>query len=177
MELGTGEALVSFLNEDGQPEIVERAKILPPQCLMAAASDEAMKKAIDEQAPLMEKYGTAEDRESAFEQITEMAEDEAEAAEEAAEAEAKAKEEAEAAEKARKEEEKAAAKAEREAEKAAERAAREAEKAAEREAKARQKQTEDIVESIGKIATSFLGTFGRDAAKQISRGLFGTRRR
>ena len=38
LELGTGEALVSFLNEDGQPEIVERAKILPPQCLMAAAS-------------------------------------------------------------------------------------------------------------------------------------------
>ena len=33
LELGTGEALVSFLNEDGQPEIVERAKILPPQCL------------------------------------------------------------------------------------------------------------------------------------------------
>lgn len=32
LELGTGEALVSFLNEDGQPEIVERAKILPPQC-------------------------------------------------------------------------------------------------------------------------------------------------
>ena len=30
LELGTGEALVSFLNEDGQPEIVERAKILPP---------------------------------------------------------------------------------------------------------------------------------------------------
>ena len=37
LELGTGEALVSFLNADGQPEIVERAKILPPQCLMAAA--------------------------------------------------------------------------------------------------------------------------------------------
>lgn len=32
LELGTGEALVSFLNENGQPEIVERAKILPPQC-------------------------------------------------------------------------------------------------------------------------------------------------
>lgn len=33
LELGTGEALVSFLNEDGQPEIVERAKILPPPVL------------------------------------------------------------------------------------------------------------------------------------------------
>lgn len=167
LELGTGEALVSFLNEDGQPEIVERAKILPPQCLMAAASDEAMKKALDEQAELMKKYGTAEDRESAFEQIAEMAEDEAEAAEEAEEEEAaKAEEEAKAAEKARKEEEKAA-----------EHAAREAEKAAEREAKAREKQTQDVIKNIGKIATSFLGAFGRDAAKEISRGLFGTRRR
>ena len=166
LELGTGEALVSFLNEDGQPEIVERAKILPPQCLMAAASDEAMKKALDEQAELMEKYGTAEDRESAFEQIAEMAEDEAEAAEEAAEEAAKAEEEAKAAEKARKEEEKAA-----------ERAAREAEKAAEREERAREKQTQDVIKNIGKIATSFLGAFGRDAAKEITRGLFGTRRR
>lgn len=166
LELGTGEALVSFLNEDGQPEIVERAKILPPQCLMAAASDEAMKKALDEQAELMEKYGTAEDRESAFEQIAEMAEDEAEAAEEAAGEAAKAEEEAKAAEKARKEEEKAA-----------ERAAREAEKAAEREERAREKQTQDVIKNIGKIATSFLGAFGRDAAKEITRGLFGTRRR
>ena len=166
LELGTGEALVSFLNEDGQPEIVERAKILPPQCLMAAASDEAMKKALDEQAELMEKYGTAEDRESAFEQIAEMAEDEAEAAEEAAEEAAKAEEEAKAAEKARKEEEKAA-----------ERAAHEAEKAVEREERAREKQTQDVIKNIGKIATSFLGAFGRDAAKEITRGLFGTRRR
>ena len=166
LELGTGEALVSFLNEDGQPEIVERAKILPPQCLMAAASDEAMKKALDGQAELMEKYGTAEDRESAIEQIAEMAEDEAEAAEEAAEEAAKAEEEAKAAEKARKEEEKAA-----------ERAAREAEKAVEREERAREKQTQDVIKNIGKIATSFLGAFGRDAAKEITRGLFGTRRR
>lgn len=166
LELGTGEALVSFLNEDGQPEIVERAKILPPQCLMAAASDEAMKKALDEQTDLMKKYGTAEDRESAFEQIAEMAEDEAEAAEEAAEEAAKAEKEAKAAEKARKEEEKAA-----------ERAAREAEKAVEREERAREKQTQDVIKNIGKIATSFLGAFGRDAAKEITRGLFGTRRR
>ena len=30
-ELGTGEALVSFLNEKGQPSVVERAYILSPQ--------------------------------------------------------------------------------------------------------------------------------------------------
>ncbi|MEF2672302.1 MAG: helicase HerA-like domain-containing protein, partial [Adlercreutzia sp.] len=37
LELGTGEALVSLLNEDGQPSIVERARVLPPECRMAAA--------------------------------------------------------------------------------------------------------------------------------------------
>ena len=133
---------------------------------MAAASGEAMKKALDDQADLMEKYGAPEDRESAFEQIAEMADDEAQAVEAAAQEAAKAEEEAKAAEKARKEEEKAA-----------ERGAREAEKAAEREAKARQKQTQDAIKNIGKIATSFLGAFGRDAAKEITRRLFGTRRR
>ena len=61
--------------------------------------------------------------------------------------------------------------------KEAERAAREAEKAAEREERAREKQTQDVIKNIGKIATSFLGAFGRDAAKEIIRGLFGTRRR
>ena len=98
LELGTGEALVSFLNEDGQPEIVERAKILPPQCLMAAASDDAIKGVMDGQSDLMNKYGTAVDRESAFEIIS----GEAEKADEE-KAEAEAKEAKEAAEKAQKE--------------------------------------------------------------------------
>lgn len=112
LELGTGEALVSFLNEDGQPEIVERAKILPPQCLMAAASDDAIKGVMDGQPDLMNKYGTAVDRESAFEIISGEAE---KADEEKAEAEAKAEEEKKAIEEA-KEAEKAAEKAQKEAE-------------------------------------------------------------
>ena len=57
LELGTGEALVSFLNADGQPEVVERAKILPPQCLMAAADEATMKAALDAQADFMARYG------------------------------------------------------------------------------------------------------------------------
>lgn len=112
LELGTGEALVSFLNEDGQPEIVERAKILPPQCLMAAASDDAIKGVMDDQSDLMNKYGTAVDRESAFEIISGEAE---KADEKKAEAEAKAEEEKKAIEEA-KEAEKAAEKAQKEAE-------------------------------------------------------------
>ena len=37
--LGTGEALVSFQNEKGEPEIVEKATILPPQSMMGTLSD------------------------------------------------------------------------------------------------------------------------------------------
>ena len=177
MELGTGEALVSFLNEDGQPEIVERAKVLPPQCLMAAASDEALKAALDGQTELMGKYGEAVDRESAFEQLEEAAEEEAEADKLAAEREALEKEKAEFEAKKAKEAEKAAAKAEREAEKAAAKAAREAEREAERAERAREKQQEQMMKGIGKLANSILGTFGREATRQITRNLFGGRRR
>ena len=38
--LKTGEALVSFLDEDGAPGIVERVTILPPQSMLGALSDE-----------------------------------------------------------------------------------------------------------------------------------------
>ena len=66
-ELGTGEALVSFLNADGRPEIVERAKVLAPECLMAAADEMHINAAIGAQMQLMQKYGTAVDNESAYE--------------------------------------------------------------------------------------------------------------
>ncbi len=159
LELGTGEALVSFLNEDGQPEIVERAKILPPQCLMAAASDDVMKEALSAQDELMKKYGEAIDRESAEEQIEELEEEEEKAAKE--EEERKKREE----EKAMKEKAKA---------KAAEKAAIRAE---ERKIRQREKQQEQMMKGIGKIASQVLGSFGREATRQITRNLFGGRRR
>ena len=169
LELGTGEALVSFLNEDGQPSIVERAKILPPQCLMAAASEETMAAAIEGQKDLMDKYATAIDRESAYEVIT---------GEQAAEAEADALAEERAALEAEREAlEKEREKAEKAAEKEAEKAAREAEKEAERAARAAQKQQEAAMKEVGKIASSIFGTFGREISKQVSRNLFGGRRR
>lgn len=39
-ELATGEALVSFLNENGEPSIVERTFILPPQSYTSSITDE-----------------------------------------------------------------------------------------------------------------------------------------
>ena len=38
-ELGTGEALLSFQNENGEPEVVEKATILPPQSKMGTLDD------------------------------------------------------------------------------------------------------------------------------------------
>lgn len=169
LELGTGEALVSFLNEEGQPSVVENAKILPPQCLMAAADEEHLNAAIAAQQALMEKYGTAVDRESAFEKISGEAEKAAEQAELDAE---RAELEAQKAE-LEKQQAAAEAKAAKEAEKAAAKAEREAEKEAERQAKAAAKQQEQMVREITKTASSILGQIGRDASKQIMRGLFG----
>lgn len=39
LELSTGEALVSFINEDGQPSVVERGFILPPQSKMGVINE------------------------------------------------------------------------------------------------------------------------------------------
>lgn len=65
-QLGTGEALVSLLDEKGAPGIVEKAHILCPQSRMAAITD-AERSALLSASPLMSRYGTAVDRESAFE--------------------------------------------------------------------------------------------------------------
>ena len=40
LELGTGEALISFQNEKGAPEVVEKATILPPQSRMGVITTE-----------------------------------------------------------------------------------------------------------------------------------------
>ncbi len=45
-QLGTGEALVSFLAEDGSPGIVERAFILPPQSQMGIVDDSVRKEVL-----------------------------------------------------------------------------------------------------------------------------------
>ena len=168
LELGTGEALVSFLDEDGRPSIVENAKILPPQCLMAAASDEAKAAVLQSQAALMEKYGTAIDRESAYEKILNEQEQNAAAAELERQ---RAELEAQKAEFAKQQE--AAQKA---AEKEAERQRKAAEKEAELQLKAAERERQKQRVAMARMATNILGSAGRTAANQIIRGLFGTRR-
>ena len=113
MELGVGEALVSFLDEEGIPCVVERAGILPPQSLMGPADEKTVQSLIvtDE---FDVKYREAVDRESAYELLTraneELAKQREEAEAAAAEEKQRAKEEKEA-ERQRLKEEKAAEKA------------------------------------------------------------------
>ncbi len=165
LNLGTGEALVSFLDEDGRPSVVEYAKILPPQCLMAAANDATMQAAYSAQAPLQEKYGAAVDRESAYEMIAAAKEEQEKADALAAERAAFEKEKAEFEAKKAKEEEVARKKAEKEAE----RAARAAEKKAEAEERAKQRKQEQRERQVASLATSFT----RTAGNQIVRGILG----
>ncbi len=68
MELETGEALISFLDEKGAPSIVERAKMLCPQGQIGPISDEERATAIKESG-LDKKYGETLDRESAYEML------------------------------------------------------------------------------------------------------------
>ncbi len=127
MALGTGEALVSFQNENGEPEIVEKATILPPQSKMGVIDDITRNKVIN-MSPLVGKYEEVVERDSAFEELDKMIKEKYEEEEAARQAELEAKQ----AEKEAKEAEKAAKQAEKEqkeAERLAEKKKREAEKA------------------------------------------------
>ncbi|MBP5677396.1 MAG: DUF853 family protein [Bacteroidales bacterium] len=66
IELATGEALVSFLDENGAPNIVQRAKVLFPQSQVGAITPE-QRSAIIRSSRLYGKYDKMIDRESAFE--------------------------------------------------------------------------------------------------------------
>lgn len=79
-ELGTGEVLVSLLDEDGVPSIVERAYVMPPRSFLGVA-EENLRHRLIAISPLYEKYAKVIDRESAYEILQKRAQD-AEAAEE-----------------------------------------------------------------------------------------------
>jgi uncharacterized protein len=76
-KLGTGEALVSTLQDKGIPMPVEHTLVAPPRCRMGAIT-EAERMQVRAGSPVGAKYDTTVDRESAFEMLakkaTEMAE-------------------------------------------------------------------------------------------------------
>ncbi len=127
-ELGTGEALVSFQNEKGEPEVVEKVTILPPQSKMGTISDMERNKVINN-SELCGKYEEVIEKEDAAHLVLNKKYDE----------EKQAKEEEErikAEEKQKIEEEKRAEKERKEQEKAEKEAARLAEKERKEEEKA-----------------------------------------
>lgn len=175
MELGVGEALVSFLDEDGIPTVVERAKILPPQSLMGPAEANAVANAVAADEFDL-KYRESIDRESAYEIITaaneELERKRAEESEAAAAEKQRLKDEADAEKQRQKEE--AAAEKQRQKEAAAaeklrlkEEAAAEkqrlkeeaaAQKAAEKEAAAKKKVAQRAVTNAASSVAASLST-------------------
>lgn len=145
LSLGTGEAVVSFLGEDGIPGIAQKAYILPPACNFNTISDSERDNKIKESL-LYSKYAKAVDNDTAFEFLQRKGLEDAKAAEEAAQ---KAIEEKE--------------------------AAKEAEKKAKEDAKAAKQATSARNRAIKTIGNSVVGTVGREVGKNVGKkfGSFG----
>ena len=71
-ELGVGEALVSFLDEKGRPNVVERAMVIAPESKMGMLGTEGLNSAINK-SPLYGRYEDMIDRESAYEKLSSVA--------------------------------------------------------------------------------------------------------
>ena len=199
MSVGVGEALVSFLDEEGIPSVVERAFILPPQSLMGPAEEKAVQSlVVSDEFDL--KYRESVDRESAYEILVRANEElelrRQQEAEAAAAEKQRLKEEAEAERQRLKEE--AAAEKQRLKEEAA--AQREAEKEAERRKKAIQRAASNAASSVARsvstnivntltggrtvstgtmakrAATNALSSVMREGSQSIIRGLFGNKK-
>ena len=156
--LGVGQALISVLDEEGVPSVVEQAGVLPPRSSMKAASAEDIASAV-KNSPMAERYNNSEDRRSAYEMLEE--------------ARAEAQEQAE--------------KEAREAEKEKQRQQKEKEKAASRSTSSRsssssrststKKRQSTLEKTVNKTLTTAANTVGRELGKQLIRGLFGNVKR
>ena len=82
-QLKTGEALISFLDQDGVPGVVKRAAILPPQSYIGAISEELRKTFIDTSI-FCGVYDQIVDRESAYEYLVASMNETAQAAQQPA---------------------------------------------------------------------------------------------
>jgi len=75
-ELGVGEALVSMLDEEGRPTVVDRAKIVPPRSQVGAITPDQRKQII-QSSNIAGHYEKSVDRESAYEKLQARARDKA----------------------------------------------------------------------------------------------------
>lgn len=153
MELGVGEALVSCLDENGVPGIVQRAFILPPQSRMGTITDEERRAVIDA-SDMKQKYDKAIDNFSAYEYFEQQNEEQE-------------KEEQEAAEKAAKQ-------AAKEEKKAAKSAKSTTTKRTSATAKAAKKTKSAASKAMTRVTNSAMSTIGRELGRSIIRGIFGS---
>ena len=154
-ELAVGEALISCLDEQGTPQIVERAWIMPPHSSFTPLSTEERKQLIT-QSLIFGAYEQTIDRESAFERLQVKITQQQQQLQQAEQEKLQAKQAEIYAKQQIKEQEKLA---------------REQQKEAERTSKQREKLTQDIVGTFAKSAARSLG--GRTGQK-IVRGLLGS---
>lgn len=82
-QLKTGEALISFLDENGAPGVVTRATILPPQSYMGAIGNE-LRNTFIETSPFYGLYEETVDRDTAYEYLVGKMNEVAEASEQPA---------------------------------------------------------------------------------------------
>jgi DNA helicase HerA-like ATPase len=78
LELGVGEALISFLDAKGQPEIVERGFVIPPNSQIGPITP-SQRQSMRDASPIGNHYLQDIDRESAYEILTQHASQAAEA--------------------------------------------------------------------------------------------------
>lgn len=161
-ELGVGEALISCLDEQGIPQIVERGWVMPPYSSFSPINlDE--RKILMNQSIVAGVYEQAVDRESAYEMLQQKVVQR----QQQAIAEETAKQQAKQQQALAKEQEAFAKQQSREQE----RIAREQQKEAERASKQREKMTQDIV---GTFAKSAARSLGGSTGQKIVRGLLGS---
>jgi len=154
-ELAVGEALISFLDEQGTPQIVERGWIMPPYSAFSPLSADE-RKALMSQSIVAGIYERAVDRDSAYEMLQRKVSESAaqqqaqlEAAQQAKQQETDAKQQA----------------------KEQERLAREQQKVDEKAQRERDKLTQDV---LGTFAKSAARSLGGPTGQRLVRGVLGS---
>ena len=165
-ELAVGEALISCLDEQGTPQIVERAWVMPPYSSFSPINTDE-RKALMASSIVSGVYDTEADRESAFEKLQNKVQERQQQAAQAEVDKVQAKEQEAIAKQQAKEAEALAKQQAREQE----RIAREQQKEAERSAKQREKLIQD---TVGTFAKSAARSLGGSTGQKIVRGLLGS---
>ena len=165
-ELAVGEALISCLDEQGTPQVVQRAWVMPPYSSFSPISLEQRQTLIS-QSIVAGIYEKRLDRESAFELLQNKVVERQQQAVQIEQEKQQAKEQEALAKQQAKEAETLAKQQAREQE----RIAKEQQKGAEREAKQREKLIQD---TVGTFAKSAARSLGGSTGQKIVRGLLGS---